>query len=706
MKVHKMSKPTEDGQLISGDCRYICTGFNPRKIYLLGEKYSGLKSRGSLQKFEDIRSYCLKKKILFNDQQFAPDNVQLGEKWESVKENIKWLRPQEMVSNPYFLDAGENRFDVNQGNLGDCWFLAALVNILENRKLFQLIVPENQSYSEDYAGVFHFRFWQYGRWIDVVIDDKLPTIDGKLIFTKTKYANVFWTPLLEKAYAKLYGSYANIEGGYISDALEDLTGGLNEVYPHLLEFSKNQDVFKMMLVSFLRKSFMGCAITDSTVAEEENEYGLYSRHAYSITNVVEVLSKNGKPYKLLRLRNPWGTGEWKGNWSDNSNTWEDLPENTKQKLLVKANDGEFWMQYEQFIEMFNLLEFCHPNPDSMAYNKDELHQWKTFIIDGAWEAKISNGGVPTSTNFWLNSQFILNVNGQKDETHRVLVSVTQKNRRIYKLPELPIGVAVYALKAACMGPLPQNYFSSIKPIYVKKAEPSRQIVCHLDLSNGSYCIIPFTEDTKSSCEYLLRIYSTVDFVIDENEVDVRLIDPSAPLGGLYSSPDAVDSTSADVGISEVFKNLANEKMEIGWKELKSVLSLLLKQENLELSKELCRSMIALADTDCSGKLNFSEFYQLWEQIGILRGIFRNYDSDTSKGISPSEMRQALRAANFQLSNKVLRVIMLRYGNENTELEMDDFLHCCFKLRIMIDIYKSKKNRSETLENWLVETLYA
>lgn len=52
-----------------------------------------------------------------------------------------------------------------------------------------------------------FRFWVYGRWVEVVIDDKLPTtIDEnntiQMIYSKSHVRNEFWGALVEKAYAK------------------------------------------------------------------------------------------------------------------------------------------------------------------------------------------------------------------------------------------------------------------------------------------------------------------------------------------------------------------------------------------------------------------------------------------------------------------------------------------------------------------------
>lgn len=47
---------------------------------------------------------------------------------------------------------------------------------------------------------------------------------------------------------------------------------------------------------------------------------------------------------LVKLRNPWGKYEWKGDWSSNSDKW--TPE-LKEKLRVSnKDDGIFYMTIE------------------------------------------------------------------------------------------------------------------------------------------------------------------------------------------------------------------------------------------------------------------------------------------------------------------------------------------------------------------------
>ena len=149
---------------------------------------------------------------------------------------------------------GPTRFDINQGKLGDCWFLATLANLPAYPRVFDKVLDKSQSF-ENNPGIFCFKFWQYGEWVEVVIDDYLPTLNGKLLFLKSDSPDEFWTALIEKAYAKLYGNYTSaLSGGLIGSSMEDLTGGVAESY-----FDQFPP-FKVMLKAHQKGAMIGASI--------------------------------------------------------------------------------------------------------------------------------------------------------------------------------------------------------------------------------------------------------------------------------------------------------------------------------------------------------------------------------------------------------------------------------------------------------------
>ena len=57
----------------------------------------------------------------------------------------------------------------------------------------------------------------------IIVDDFFPVIHGRPAFCRTK-ENEIWGMLLEKAWAKLHGSYMRTEGGQTAHATQHLLG--------------------------------------------------------------------------------------------------------------------------------------------------------------------------------------------------------------------------------------------------------------------------------------------------------------------------------------------------------------------------------------------------------------------------------------------------------------------------------------------------
>lgn len=246
---------------------------------------------------------------------------------------------------------GTSSNDVIQGTLGDCWFISALAIMGAKEELIRKCFWRLDDFKE--FGLFVCVFYKDSKLMFVLIDDRIPVYQktGKVVFGMCKDCNELWVPLLEKAYAKLHGCYKALIGGYSHYALADMTGfsprliGLKEGYMGFSDRFDPEEVWKI-LIKYMKhwESLVGCSIqakaSDGPKVEASAGDGLIMGHAYSFLDVGEVkLPDRSDPVRLVKLRNPWGRGEWEGPWSDNSDEFEKYEQFIK-KVFVREGNSE------------------------------------------------------------------------------------------------------------------------------------------------------------------------------------------------------------------------------------------------------------------------------------------------------------------------------------------------------------------------------
>uniref|UniRef100_A0A914I0D8 Calpain catalytic domain-containing protein n=1 Tax=Globodera rostochiensis TaxID=31243 RepID=A0A914I0D8_GLORO len=408
-----------------GNCHSVSTRTNADNKNVSSVPVTLITPSKISKRYRQLKRKCVRKGQLFVDTEFPPDNTSLfmadangdGSAESAAKLEIEWKRPGELVGDPNLFVEGASPCDVTQGILGNCWFVSACSTLTHNAALLQKVIPEAERQEwapgNDYCGIFQFCFWRFGRWVDVIIDDLLPTKDGQLLFARSKTPNEFWSALLEKAFAKLYGCYETLVGGQLADALIELSGGVAETLnvrkflnKHHEKFQQHRPIsstlnpneitvqngtvvdftdtvadsnidgarrlFRMLKYAFARDALIVAAIatTDKEQIELTLDCGLVMGHAYALTAIryIDLDAVGGAHERgqfrrtrqaMVRLQNPWGMKEWNGPWSDGSPEWEQVTEQQKLRLGITVDeDGEFWMPWQEFVQYFTDICVC------------------------------------------------------------------------------------------------------------------------------------------------------------------------------------------------------------------------------------------------------------------------------------------------------------------------------------------------------------
>jgi hypothetical protein len=653
--------------------------------------------------YESIRARCLNNGQLWEDPDFPTSTKMLAippsTTWSPY--DVRWLRPKEILRGaiPKFIVQGASRFDVVQGEIGDCWFVVACSCLaVSHEDLFKRCVPNDQDFETNYAGIFRFNFWRFGYWTEVLIDDRLPTVNGRLIYGQNiSESNEFWVPLVEKAYAKVNGGYGNLEGGIPCNSLVDLTGGISQT---IKIANATDDLFDLMY-KMVRKSSLLVGDINSESPNAESYYeskGLGNNHAYSITNVVK-LSSRGQTFRLLRIRDPWGNREWNGRWSDKSADWNAITAEVQKEIGRNvALDGEFWMSFEDFMANFTSMSLCHLNPCAIAAElskKEVTAMWNVTQHEGEWIRGFNAGGPPGSGDyFWKNPQFAIELENptvQSDHAGHMIISLMQRS---YKLSNnIPMSFVIYKVQQGTGMLVEGMNYQEVNPPKERIFMRQREVTAHVEVSPGSYVVIPCTLDRDQSAKFLLRIYTETEVLTQNLDIETT-----------------VDMVEKDVDqVADIFKTYSNGDIAMDAVEMTKALADFFRFSKIQFSTEMSRSLMNAITLNDSGVATLDEFRKIVNGVTLWKDKYTAYDRDISGDIDSYELSNVFTSLGLRLNRRVLESVVRRYSGKRRKLNMEDFFLVTSRIIMLYETFKEQPRTQRgtaefTLDQWLAVTV--
>ena len=349
----------------------------------------------SSQDAEERLRACINNKVPFVDLEFQPRETSLSRPDIDARKlpPTAWMRPAQYL--PEKLHSHIRMFrkidpeDIDQGALGDCWFLCAVAALAEFpqrvEKLFKHPVSAEAARRELAVGAMRVTLNKHGWWTNYVTDSYLPTVGGKPCFAKNiEDPAEMWVSILEKVYAKVHGSYSSIIGGDALQALSDLTGfpvnrfdtewddamksveKSDELFEDLVRYDESHFLINLNTPGVDASAYMGGNRKDENPLKQKYaDAGLGMGHAYSVLSVKHFPQQG---FRMLKIRNPWGNStEWTGRWGDHDDSWNQYPEIAKACNHGTADDGCFWMDWDSVKEYFDGGGVCFTRMDWFDY---------------------------------------------------------------------------------------------------------------------------------------------------------------------------------------------------------------------------------------------------------------------------------------------------------------------------------------------------
>jgi len=261
--------------------------------------------------------------ILGNSKSLPYANWERAE-WRRLQDMMPALLPEKLL----WGDEGPLPDDVQQGELGNCYVMSALIGLAtvpeRIKKLFHIKYLREGAR----AGLYCVFLCVSGVWNEILLDDYFPVYpeSGKFIFCRPTAKGKCWPLFIEKAWARVMGGYCNTVAGTCMEALHTVTNSPTRNYK--LSINKQAECLGAILNAEGRRYPITCSSGD--IADEQ-KVGILHAHAYTVVGAsfLEVVEGGFKPLKnrpnpidlnkyicIVKLRNPWADRDnWAGHWS-------------------------------------------------------------------------------------------------------------------------------------------------------------------------------------------------------------------------------------------------------------------------------------------------------------------------------------------------------------------------------------------------------
>ncbi|PWV09227.1 putative calpain-like cysteine peptidase [Trypanosoma cruzi] len=355
------------------------------------EELMGIASRCCAE--EEILRICRRKGVMYVDLSFfpGPGSLEGTQDVDIVMDaaEITWKRatdyiPHERHDEIQLFRGRIDPKDVDQGQLGNSWLMGALSALARYpslvKGLFCSPIASRKTRKEQKYGAYRVTLNKHGWWENVIVDSYLPTIGCQPVFGRCANDPCrLWVSLVEKAYAKVHGSYAAIKEGDSLSALRDLTGfpffSFADSWVAAVASAEAASAFFKSLQSYKKKGYLITLSTpvieigaytniyemsgevDNGMKEHYRSLGLDLGSLYS---VVDVRRFRFPDVLLMKIRGVCGGCglKWTGAWSEASGKWKRHPIVRLSCQPGKNDDGTFWMEWSDISRFFSSGGVC------------------------------------------------------------------------------------------------------------------------------------------------------------------------------------------------------------------------------------------------------------------------------------------------------------------------------------------------------------